>query len=103
VRAAAEFGVHLSRHSSRALSIAHLERSDALILLDDDTEWRIRQMSPNLAAEVVTLPGIEGSGPETFPAIAAALTRLAQAVERELNPRPRTSPADAAAPCSQAA
>jgi predicted ATP-grasp superfamily ATP-dependent carboligase/protein-tyrosine-phosphatase len=103
VRAAAEFGVHLSRHSSKALSIAHVERADALILLDDDTEWRLRQMSPDLAAEVVTLPGIEGSGPETFPAIAAALTRLARAVEHELNPRPQRPPADAAAPCSQAA
>jgi predicted ATP-grasp superfamily ATP-dependent carboligase/protein-tyrosine-phosphatase len=103
VTAAAEFGVHLSRHSSKALSIAHLERADALLLLDDDTEWRLRQMSPHLAAEVVTLPGIEGSGPETFPAIAAALTRLARVVEQELHPRPQRPPEDSAAPSRQAA
>ncbi|HEX8448782.1 MAG TPA: ATP-grasp domain-containing protein, partial [Allosphingosinicella sp.] len=66
--AAAEFAVDLSRHSSSALSAAQLERSDALILLDDDTEWRLRQMSPDFQAEVLTLPAIEGSGPETFPA-----------------------------------
>ncbi|HEX8468001.1 MAG TPA: ATP-grasp domain-containing protein [Allosphingosinicella sp.] len=101
--AAAEFGVDLSRHSSSALSIAQLRRADALILLDDDTEWRLRQMSPDFAAEVMTLPGIEGSGPETFPAIAAALTRLAEAVEEELNPRRRRTAAGTAAPCRQAA
>jgi predicted ATP-grasp superfamily ATP-dependent carboligase/protein-tyrosine-phosphatase len=103
VSAAARFGVHLSRHSSKAVSIAHLERADALILLDDDTEWRLRQMSPDLAAEIVTLPGIEGSGPETFPTIAAALTRLAKVIEQGLKPRPQRSAADPAAPCSQAA
>jgi predicted ATP-grasp superfamily ATP-dependent carboligase/protein-tyrosine-phosphatase len=103
VAAAVEFGVHLSRHSSKALSIAHLERADALILLDDDTEWRLRQMSPHLAAEVVILPGIEGSGPEAFPAIAAALTRLARAVEDELKPRPNRSAAVTGDPCRQAA
>jgi predicted ATP-grasp superfamily ATP-dependent carboligase/protein-tyrosine-phosphatase len=103
VTAAAEFGVHLSRHSSKALSLSHLERTDALILLDDDTEWRLRQMSPDLTAEIVTLPGIEGGGPETFPAIAAALTRLARAVEHELQAHPQRSPADSPVPCWQAA
>jgi predicted ATP-grasp superfamily ATP-dependent carboligase/protein-tyrosine-phosphatase len=101
--AAAEFGVDLSRHSSNALSVAHLERADALILLDEDTEWRLRQMSPDFDAEVVTLPGIEDAGPESFPAIAAALTRLARAVERELSPRPNRLAAGAGAPCGQAA
>lgn len=101
--AAAEFGVDLSRHSSNALSVAHLERADVLILLDGDTEWRLRQMSPDFTAEVVTLPGIEGSGPETFPAIGAALIRLARAVEKELSPRPRRSAAGTGAPCRQAA
>lgn len=101
--AAAEFGVDLSRHSSSALSVAHLDRADALILLDDDTEWRLRQMSPDFGAEVVTLPGIDGTGTETFPAIAAALTRLARAVEAELSPRPQRAAAGAGAPCSQAA
>lgn len=103
VAAAAEFGVHISRHSSSALSVAHLERADALILLDDDTQWRLRQMWPDFTAEVITLPGIEGAGPETFPVIAAALTRLARAVEAELIPRPHDAPAGAGAPCSQAA
>lgn len=102
VAAATEFGVHLSRHSSKALSIAHLERADALILLDDDTEWRLRQMSPDLTAQLVILPGIEGRGPETFPAIAAALTRLARAVEDELNPS-RYRLATAGDSCRQAA
>lgn len=101
--AAVEFGVHLSRHSSNALSVAHLERADALILLDDDTEWRLRQMSPDFAAEVVTLPGIDGAGPETFPAIAGALNRLARAVEQALDPRSHRMAAGAGAPCSQAA
>ncbi|HEX8625050.1 MAG TPA: ATP-grasp domain-containing protein [Allosphingosinicella sp.] len=103
VAAAAEFGVHISRHSSKALSVADLERADALILLDDDTEWRLRQMLPNPTAELVTLPGIEGSGPETFPAIAAALTRMARAVELELQPCPRRPAASAGAPSRQAA
>ena len=103
VSAATEFGVHLSRHCSKALSIAQLERADALILLDEDTEWRLRQMSPDFTAEVVTLPGIEGSGPETFPAIAAALTRLARAVEDGLATRPERTARSAGLPCSQAA
>ncbi len=101
--AAAEFGVDLSRHSSSAVSAAHLERADALILLDDDTEWRLRQMAPDFAAEVVTLPGIEGSGPETFPALAAALTRLARAVESQVNPRPQPAAAGAGVAIGQAA
>jgi predicted ATP-grasp superfamily ATP-dependent carboligase/protein-tyrosine-phosphatase len=101
--AAAEFGVDLSRHSSNAVSMAHLQRSDALILLDDDTEWRLRQMCPDFEAEVVTLPGMNGSGRETFPAIAAALNRLARVVESELIPRPGPSGARTGAHCRQAA
>jgi predicted ATP-grasp superfamily ATP-dependent carboligase/protein-tyrosine-phosphatase len=101
--AAVEFGVDLAAHSSTALSIAHLERADALILLDEDTEWRLRQMWPEFPAEVVTLPGIEDSGPKAFHAIAAALTRLARVVENGLNPRPHKAAAAVAAPCRQAA
>jgi len=101
--AATEFGVNLAGHSSSALSVAQLERADALILLDEDTEWRLRQMSPDFAAEVVTLPGIDGAGPETFPAIAAALTRLARVVEEGLRPRPSRAEAGADAPCQRAA
>lgn len=101
--AAAEFGVDLSRHSSNALSMADLDRADALILLDEDTEWRLRQMSPDFAAEVVTLPGIEGTGTETFPAIAAALARLARAIEGGLNPLQQRTAASAGAPVRQAA
>jgi predicted ATP-grasp superfamily ATP-dependent carboligase/protein-tyrosine-phosphatase len=101
--AALEFGVDLSRHSSNALSVAQLERADALILLDDDTEWRLRQMSPDLGAEIVTLPGIADSGKEAFPAIAAALTRLARVVAEGLSARPSAAPAGAGPPCRQAA
>jgi protein-tyrosine-phosphatase len=103
VAAAAQFGVDLAGHSSNALTTTCLERSDALILLDDDTEWRLRQMSPDFTAEIVTLPGVDGSGPETFAAIAAALTRLAQALEAGLSaerPEPESEPG---APCRQAA
>ena len=101
--AAAEFGVDLSRHSSNALSVAHLERADVLILFDDDTEWRLRQMSPEFAAEIVTLPGIVASGTEAFPAIAAALTRLARVVAEGLGPRPIEAPAGVDPACRQAA
>lgn len=101
--AAAQFGVDLSRHSSNAVSMADLDRADALILLDEDIEWRLRQMSPDFAAEVITLTGIEGAGTETFPAIAAALARLARAIEGGLSPRPRRTAAGAGAPCRQAA
>ncbi|MGZ8284465.1 MAG: carboxylate--amine ligase [Allosphingosinicella sp.] len=103
VAAAAQFGVDLAGHHSKALSPARLQRADALILLDEDTEWRLRQMAPDFAAEVVTLPGIDGAGPETFPALAAALTRLARAVEEGLSLRPQEAAAGAAAPCRQAA
>ncbi|HEX8126678.1 MAG TPA: ATP-grasp domain-containing protein [Allosphingosinicella sp.] len=103
IGAAAEFGADLSHHSSSALSTAQLQRSDALILLDDDTEWRLRQMAPDFDAEVVTLPGIQGFGPETFPALAAALTRLARTIEEDLNPRRDRRAAGAPAPCRQAA
>ncbi|HYW15887.1 MAG TPA: ATP-grasp domain-containing protein [Allosphingosinicella sp.] len=101
--AAAEFGIDLSRHSSNALSFEQLERADALILLDDDIEWRLRQMSPDFAAEIVTLSANHDSGAKTFPAIAAALTRLARAIEGGLDPRPQRTAAGAAAPCRQAA
>lgn len=101
--AAAEYGVDLAGHSSNALSVGQLECADALILLDDDTEWRLRQMSPGFPAEMVTLPGAGGDGPQSFPAIAAALTRLARAVEDGLDPRPHRAEAAAAAPCRQAA
>jgi predicted ATP-grasp superfamily ATP-dependent carboligase/protein-tyrosine-phosphatase len=103
VAAAAGFGVELAAHSSSALSVRDLDRADALILLDDDTEWRLRQMSPNFEAEVVTLPGIPDSGTETFPAIAAALTRLARVVEDGLSPRPSEAPAGVGSPRRQAA
>jgi protein-tyrosine-phosphatase len=101
--AAAEFGVDLAGHGSNALSAGHLERADVLILLDEDTEWRLRQMSPDFAAEVVTLPGVEGAGPETFPAIAAALTRLADVVAQGLQSQPRPEATDVEAPRWQAA
>ncbi|HET9640306.1 MAG TPA: ATP-grasp domain-containing protein [Allosphingosinicella sp.] len=101
--AAAAFGVDLAGHSSSALSVAELERADVLILFDDDTEWRLRQMSPDFAAETVTLPEATGAGAEAFPAIAAALTRLARVVEAGLRPRPSEASAGAAPPCRQAA
>lgn len=100
---ALQFGVDLTGHCSSALTVCDLERADALILLDEDTEWRLRQMSPDFTAEVVTLFGIEDRGTKTFPAIAAALTRLARVVENRLNPRPQGAPAAVAAPCRQAA
>jgi len=87
--AAAAFGVDLSGHSSNALSVGELERADALILFDDDTEWRLRQMSPDFAGEIVTLPGLADSGTRDFEAIAAALVRLAGVVERSFRPLPR--------------
>jgi hypothetical protein len=49
------------RHSSNALSPRDLEQADALILLDADTEWRLRQMCPDFTAEVVTLEELRGS------------------------------------------
>ncbi|HEX8238817.1 MAG TPA: ATP-grasp domain-containing protein [Allosphingosinicella sp.] len=101
--AAAEFGVDLAGHSSTALSAAQLERADALILLDDDTEWRLRQMSPDFDAEVVTLPGIGSAGPESFPAIAAALKRLARVVEEGFRPAPNPAAPGIDLPRRQAA
>lgn len=90
--AAGRLGVDLAGHSSNALSVAELERADALILFDDDTEWRLRQMSPDFAAEVVTLPGLAGAGTDAFPAIAAALTRLAVVVEQGYRRGPDADP-----------
>lgn len=84
--AASAQGVNLTGHSSNALTPALLEQADAVILFDDQTEWRLRQMSPDFTAEVVTLPGLEGAGPEAFPAIAAALTRLSRLVEQGFRP-----------------
>jgi predicted ATP-grasp superfamily ATP-dependent carboligase/protein-tyrosine-phosphatase len=101
--AAARLGVDLDGHCSNALSVAHLERADALILLDEDTEWRLRQMSPDFTAEVVTLPGIAGAGAEAFPDIAAALTRLAAVVEERFRPRRQRPEPGVAAPRRQAA
>jgi predicted ATP-grasp superfamily ATP-dependent carboligase/protein-tyrosine-phosphatase len=103
VAAAAGFGVDLAGHGSKALSLGQLERADALVLLDDDTEWRLRQMSPDFPAELITLPGAGGDGTESFPAIAAALARLARAVEDGLLRSPREAQAAAAAPRRQAA
>ncbi len=103
VAAAAGFGVDLAGHGSNALSIQHIESADALILLDDDIEWRLRQMSPDFTAEVVTLPGIDGAGTETFPAIAGAVTELARILEEGLKPPVQRPAASPAAPCRQAA
>jgi predicted ATP-grasp superfamily ATP-dependent carboligase len=88
VAAAAEYGVDLSHHSSNALSLADVERADALILLDGDAEWRLRQMCPEFAAELVTLADPRADGTDSFPAIAAALERLAGLVERSFRPVP---------------
>jgi predicted ATP-grasp superfamily ATP-dependent carboligase/protein-tyrosine-phosphatase len=85
--AAAQLGVDLSGHSSNALSPRDLERADALVLLDPDAEWRLRQMCPGFTAEVVTLTDVGGTG--DFPAIAAALERLAGVVEQSFRPGPR--------------
>ncbi|HYG47795.1 MAG TPA: ATP-grasp domain-containing protein [Allosphingosinicella sp.] len=93
VAAAAGHGVNLTGHSSNALSHGHLESADALILFDDQTEWRLRQMVPDFTAEVVALPGLEGAGTESFPAIAAALTRLARVVEEGCRPGRDSTPA----------
>jgi predicted ATP-grasp superfamily ATP-dependent carboligase/protein-tyrosine-phosphatase len=101
--AAREFGVDLAGHGSSSLSVADLERADALILLDDDAEWRLRQIAPDFTAEMVTLPGIDDSGTNSFPAIAAALTRLARVVEDGLSPSPQGAAPAVAAPCRQAA
>ncbi len=103
LEAAAECGIELAGHRSEAVSAAHLERADALILLDDDTEWRLRQIAPDFTAEVVILAGIDGAGPKSFPAIAAVLTRLAQAVEQGLKPRPGPEATGAVSPRRQAA
>ncbi|HEU0100498.1 MAG TPA: ATP-grasp domain-containing protein [Allosphingosinicella sp.] len=102
VAAAARFGVDLAGHRSAALSVADLERADALILLDDDTEWRLRQMSPDFAAEVVVLPAV-ADGAEGFAAIAAALTRLARVLADGLRPSPGEAAASLAPTCRQAA
>jgi predicted ATP-grasp superfamily ATP-dependent carboligase/protein-tyrosine-phosphatase len=95
--AATALGVNLSGHSSNALSVDELERADALILFDDDTEWRLRQMSPDFAAEVVTLPEAD-AGPAGFEAIAAALCRLAVVLEANFRAAARPAEPFAQAP-----
>jgi protein-tyrosine-phosphatase len=90
--AAAQLGVDLAGHSSGALSVATLERADAVILFGDDTEWRLRQLSPGFTGEVVTLSDLgddEGSG--DLAAIAAALSRLARVLSEQLCPPPRSA------------
>jgi predicted ATP-grasp superfamily ATP-dependent carboligase/protein-tyrosine-phosphatase len=97
--AAAQLGVDLAGHSSSALSVADLEQADAVILFDGDTEWRLRQISPGFRGEVVTLPELAESGPAAFPAIAAAVSRLASVLERQLRPdAPVAAPRDEAQP-----
>jgi predicted ATP-grasp superfamily ATP-dependent carboligase/protein-tyrosine-phosphatase len=86
--AAEAMAVDLAGHSSRAVSERDLERADALILFDSDTEWRLRQIAPEFAAEIVTLPDLHGAGAESFPAIAAALSRLAALLAERLSPAP---------------
>jgi protein-tyrosine-phosphatase len=98
VNAAGEFGVDLSGHSSSALSPEQLEQADALILLDADAEWRLRQMCPDFTAETVTL-----AEPDSFENIAAALERLANVVRRNFHPLPSPPVTSEAAPSRQAA
>lgn len=101
--AATAFGVDLTGHSSTALSVRDLDRADALILFDEDAGWRLRQMSPDFAAEVIILPDVTGAGPESFPAIAAVLTRLASVIEESCRPRAVAPPAAAEAAPRRAA
>jgi predicted ATP-grasp superfamily ATP-dependent carboligase/protein-tyrosine-phosphatase len=101
--AAAELGIDLAGHRSSALSPGELERADALILLDDDIEWRLRQMSPDFTAELVTLPGRGGAGAEALPGIAAALTRLASVVEQSYRSAAKARAGEAAPLRRQAA
>lgn len=81
--AARTFEVDLSGHSSRALSPEELEQADALVLLDPDAEWRLRQMCPDFTAETVSL-----AEPESFETIAAGLERLATVIQRCFQPLP---------------
>ena len=99
--AAARLGVNLSGHSSNALSLRELERADAVILLDQDAEWRLRQMAPDFSAEVVTLPDPGRVGTEGFPAISAALTRLASVIEERFRLPPSPVPGRGEAPASR--
>lgn len=95
---AAEFGIDLSGHRSRALSPEELEQADALILLDADAEWRLRQMCPGFTAETVMV-----AGPDSLAAIAAALERLASVVQGHFHPTSQPPAAREAAPARQAA
>jgi protein-tyrosine-phosphatase len=103
VAAARSFGVDLSGHRSSALLPAELEQADALILLDSDAEWRLRQMCPDYSAETVILAGPNGAGNEVFPAIAAALDRLANVVDQSFRSVPPSPALGAAVPARQAA
>lgn len=86
ITAAARHGVDLDGHRSDAISAERIDRCDALILLDDDIEWRLRQMAPDFAAEVIALHVEPDAGPEAFPALDTALTRLARAMAQGLDP-----------------
>ncbi|MEA3064864.1 MAG: hypothetical protein QOJ27_1310 [Sphingomonadales bacterium] len=86
--AASEFGVDLSGHSSNALSFLDVEQADALILVDGDSEWRLRQMCPDFGAEIVNLSDLGGTASDAFPAIAAALERFAGVIVQSLRPVP---------------
>lgn len=74
----------------------HLDEADALILLDGDTEWRLRQMSPGFTGEVITLPDFEAAGPGAFPTIADGLSRLAGLLAEQLCPQSRATHPDLA-------
>jgi protein-tyrosine-phosphatase/predicted ATP-grasp superfamily ATP-dependent carboligase len=86
IAAAAEYGVELAGHRSDALKHEDLERADALILLDPDCEWRLRQMCPDFTAELVALTDLGGAGTDSFPALAAALERLARVLKGRVDP-----------------
>jgi protein-tyrosine-phosphatase len=96
VSAAARLGINLSGHKSNALAVKDLEHADAVILFDEDAEWRLRQMCPNFTAEVVTLTDL-GRGTDSFLDIAAALERLASVVEGSFLPQPGRPPLGGAA------
>ena len=103
ISAAAPYGVDLSGHSSNALSPSDLEQADALILMDADSEGRLRQMCPGFTAELMVLEPYGGTGTAAFPAIAAALERLASVVERSFRPAPPPPAVDDAAPARRQA
>jgi protein-tyrosine-phosphatase/predicted ATP-grasp superfamily ATP-dependent carboligase len=87
IRAAAAFGVDLSGHVSEPLSLESLDATDGYLLLDEDSLWRLRQIAPGFAAEVVRLPDFvrrediletkETDPAEAFGRIEQTLIRLA--------------------------